>query len=293
VSGPMQAGYTGGVRPFVRAAVLAAIALVVARLAERGLAETETATPTESSAKLAALEVPCPAGSLPDDGACIPVPLGTVRGGPALEATRDEHRDRLGRLQQYDHIPLRPERASDYRRYRLPIPVPATGPLVSSGHDRHLPDSEQRRGANLGEVGHGGVDLGAPRGTAVRAVSLEHQTDPSSLLFAGDLFGTTVVTHHRVREGAGVREYLVLYGHLERAAATLKPGETVAPDAIIGFVGDTGSPGAVHLHLEVRRVRDGIRVRELGPRELVHDARTIAVDPRNVLEPIRGQPAPP
>ncbi len=37
----------------------------------------------------------------------------------------------------------------------------------------------------------------------------------------------------------------------------------------IGFVGDTGSPELVHLHLETRRVRDGIdaaKLRTIGPR---------------------------
>jgi murein DD-endopeptidase MepM/ murein hydrolase activator NlpD len=93
------------------------------------------------------------------------------------------------------------------------------------------------------------------------------------------------VTHHILREGQGLREYLVLYGHLERTASGIRAGDALAADAIVGFVGDTGSPGIVHLHLEVRRVRDGIRVRDLAPRELVHNARTIAVDPRNVLVP--------
>jgi len=206
------------------------------------------------------------------------------RGGPDLEATRNAHRDRLGRLEHYEHIPLRAERATDYRAYRLPVPLPASGPVVSSGYDLHLPDDAQRRGASFKEVGHGGIDIAAPRGTPVRALVLEHQSGAASLLFAGELFGTTVVTHHTVREGTGLREYLVVYGHLERASAALARGEAVPRDAVLGFVGDTGSPGVVHLHLEIRRVRDGIRVRELAPRELVHNARTIAVDPRNLLE---------
>ena len=103
------------------------------------------------------------------------------------------------------------------------------------------------------------------------------------MLFAGELFGTTVVTRHSVSEAGSPRDYLILHGHLERAAA-LRPGDAAPAGTLLGFVGDTGSPGAVHLHFEVRRVRDDVQVRELAPRELVHNARTIACDPRNVLE---------
>ena len=146
-----------------------------------------------------------------------------------------------------------------------------------------MPDAEQRRGSSLKAVGHGGLDLAAPRGTPVRAVRLEHQLGEAEVLFAGELFGTTVVTRHSVSEAGAPRDYLVLHGHLERAAA-LRVGDGAPVGATLGFVGDTGSPGAVHLHFEVRRVRDQIELRNLAPRELVHNARTIACDPRNVLE---------
>lgn len=273
-------------RPIVRAALAAAVVLAVARFAERGAASSDGANRQEAApgASGSAPSVPCPPGSLPDDGACIPVPIAAPTGGPELRVERNQHRDRHGRLQTYEHIPRRPDRPADYRRYRLPVPIAASGNPVSSGYDLHLPDADQRRAAHLDEVGHGGIDIAAPRGTAVRVAALEHQGEPAEVLFTGDLFGTTVVTLHRVREGAGWREYVVLYGHLERVAATLRRGATLTADSIIGFVGDSGSPGVVHLHLEIRRVRDGTRVRELAPRELVHQARTVAVDPRNLLE---------
>jgi murein DD-endopeptidase MepM/ murein hydrolase activator NlpD len=233
---------------------------------------------------LPSAEFPCPAGSLPDDGACIPVPTGELSTGPERAAERNVHRDRLGRVESYEHIPLQPERSADYKRYRFPIPIDPARLQIGSGYDLHLPDGAQRRGSQFKEVGHGGIDLAAPRGTPVRPAALEHQDGAAEVLFSGELFGTTVVTRHAIREGGGLREYLVLYGHLERAAPGLVPGAALTRESILGLVGDTGSPGIVHLHLEIRRVRDGVRVRELGPRELVHNARTIAVDPRNVLE---------
>ena len=51
----------------------------------------------------------------------------------------------------------------------------------------------------------------------------------------------------------------------------------------IAFVGDTGSPELVHLHLEARRVRDGIDASKLLPGRIVAPDATIVCDPRNVL----------
>jgi hypothetical protein len=48
-------------------------------------------------------------------------------------------------------------------------------------------------------------------------------------------------------------------------------------------MGDSGSPGIVHLHLEVRRVRGSVEATKLRPEELVDRSKTIACDPRNVL----------
>jgi hypothetical protein len=55
---------------------------------------------------------------------------------------------------------------------------------------------------------------------------------------------------------------------------------------VVGYVGDTGSPELVHLHLEARRVRDGIEVAKLPPEGLVANENTVVCDPRNVL-PLR------
>jgi hypothetical protein len=52
---------------------------------------------------------------------------------------------------------------------------------------------------------------------------------------------------------------------------------------LIGFVGDSGSPGAVHLHLELRRLRDGVDAASLTPGQHVDNSKTLACDPRNVL----------
>jgi hypothetical protein len=39
----------------------------------------------------------------------------------------------------------------------------------------------------------------------------------------------------------------------------------------------------VHLHLEVRRVREGVDALGLGPNALTKNEKTVVCDPRNVL----------
>lgn len=224
----------------------------------------------------------CPAGTLPDGGVCVPVPDVTL-GGEALAEQRAAHHDRFGHLRVYDQIPRRPERPADYRKYRLPVAPLAEQSFVTSGYDLDLPDDEQRRGAELKAVGHGGIDLAQKRGTPVELVPLEHQVGDADVLFVGKLFGNSVVTHHSVREQGALRDYLVIHGHLEKPAANLARGAGVPDGTIIGYVGDSGSPGVVHLHLEVRRAREGISLNSLGPGELAHNSKTVACDPRNVL----------
>ena len=135
-------------------------------------------------------------------------------------------------------------------------------------------------------MGHGAVDIPEPKGTPVNLVPLDHQAGDAAVVFVGPLFGTTVITRHTVREGGHERDYLLLYGHLDATAAGLHPGALVGPGDLVGYVGDTGSPELVHLHLEARRVRDGVDVTRLAPEALVANENTVVCDPRNVL-PLR------
>jgi murein DD-endopeptidase MepM/ murein hydrolase activator NlpD len=224
----------------------------------------------------------CPAGTLPDAGVCVPVPL-DAQGGGALGEQRNVHRDKKGRVQSYDHIPRRPERPADYRRYQLPVPPLPGQSFVTSGYDLDLPDAEQRRGPHLGAVGHGGIDIAQKRGTEALLVALENQVGEARVLYVGPLFGNSVVTHHSLREAGELRDYLAIYGHLQRAAPGLARGQSLREGALLGYVGDSGSPGDVHLHYEVRRAREGVGPEALGPGELTNNAKTVACDPRNVL----------
>jgi murein DD-endopeptidase MepM/ murein hydrolase activator NlpD len=239
---------------------------------------------TAARAAISPVDAPCPRGTLPDANVCVPVPDPDALSSFALVEEQNEHHDRNGQLRVYDQIPRRPERPKDFRKYRLPVPVQPDQSFVTSGYDLDRPDTEQRRGAELSAVGHGGVDLAQARGTEVRLVNLENQVGDAEVLEVGHLFGNSVVTHHSLRESGALREYLVIYGHLESAAPGLSHGQNLKAGALLGYVGDSGSPGVVHLHLEIRRAREGVDAEQLPLGQVNQNSKTVACDPRNVLE---------
>jgi murein DD-endopeptidase MepM/ murein hydrolase activator NlpD len=275
--------------PLLRGALALSLVSLLTRAAELRRPEAHQRTASSvvhtvsDGAGPARAEAPCPRGTLPDGNVCIPVPDPDAA-GEALVEQQNEHHDRSGRLRVYDQIPRRPERPKDFRKYRLPVPVLPDQSFVTSGYDLDRPEAEQRRGAELSAVGHGGVDLAQARGTEVHLVNLENQVGDASVLAVGHLFGNSVVTQHTLREAGALREYLVIYGHLESSAPGLSHGQTVKAGALLGFVGDSGSPGVVHLHVEVRRAREGVDAGQLPLGQVNQNAKTVACDPRNVLE---------
>ncbi|MBN9159524.1 MAG: M23 family metallopeptidase, partial [Myxococcales bacterium] len=109
----------------------------------------------------------------------------------------------------------------------------------------------------------------------------------AEVLFAGALFGTTLLTRHTLREGGRTRDYVLLLGHLDSIAPGISAGTMIKEGQLVGAVGDTGSPSLVHLHLEVRRVREGIDLAKVpAGSAMIAEAVTVVCDPRNVL-PLR------
>jgi hypothetical protein len=276
---------------FLAAIGLTLLLLVPARAATReeskGPAPARGAPPSSPAASAAPLDADakaCPEGTLPDGPICVHI--ATSDGdGALLVPTKNAHREPRGRWTEYEQIARLPERPAEYGKYRYPIPT-GDHPVVS-GYDLDLPDRDQRRGRRLSHTGHGGVDLPSPRGTPVKLVALEHQQGPAQVLYAGPLFGQTVVTHHTVREAGVVRDYVVLHGHLDSIAQTATPGAELEDGALVGAVGDSGSPGIVHLHLEVRRVREDQDLRKVpAGAALIAESVSVVCDPRNVL-PLR------
>jgi murein DD-endopeptidase MepM/ murein hydrolase activator NlpD len=226
----------------------------------------------------------CPPGTAPDGDACVR--LVATDDGPILEAQPNTHRERSGRLATYEQIPRLPERPANYDVYRYPIPsgLPG-GHYVVSGYDLDQPDEKQRRGATLRHVGHGAVDLPQAKGTPVHMITLEHQEGDAEVLYTGALFGTTILTRHTLREGGRIRDYVMLLGHLDTISPGVTAGSLVKDGDLVGTVGDSGSPRLVHLHLEVRRVREGVDLTKVpaGPAMAV-EAVSVVCDPRNVLQ---------
>jgi murein DD-endopeptidase MepM/ murein hydrolase activator NlpD len=252
------------------------------RIAIAGTAPSERSAPNAPRSQLERTE--CPAGTAPDNDACVHLTRGADDGtlAPALPNT---HREKSGRWTQYEQIPRLPDRPSDYDAYRYPIPpgLP-NGHYVVSGYDLDRPDEKQRRGPSLSHVGHGGVDLPQAKGTPVKNVTLDHQEGDAEVLYTGPLFGTSVVTRHSLREGGRLRDYVVIFGHLDSVAAGLAPGASIKDGDLVGAVGDTGSRELVHLHYEVRRVREGIDLAKVPAGiQLLADSVSVVCDPRNVL----------
>jgi murein DD-endopeptidase MepM/ murein hydrolase activator NlpD len=227
----------------------------------------------------------CPAGTLPDAEACVHIPLADeLASGPETESEANAHFDRHGRWVIYDQIPRRPERPVDYDAYRYP--VPCVHGCVVSGYDLDRPDESQRRGRHLTFVGHGAVDIPQPKGTPISFVALEHQEGDAEVVFVGPLFGETVIARVSLREGGRLRDYILLFGHLDAPASGLAPRAYLKEGDLVGTVGDTGSPSLVHLHLEARRVREGVDVAKLSGAAIIANENSVVCDPRNVL-PLR------
>jgi murein DD-endopeptidase MepM/ murein hydrolase activator NlpD len=224
----------------------------------------------------------CGPRTVPDGVSCAPLPEpGTVLDtSRPLAAEPGAHRTPNRGWETYEQIPRRPDRPADLARYVVPLDGV---PKILSEYDLNRPSAEQRQGPSFKVTGHGALDFAGKRGDPVKLVALEHQEGDAEVVLAGELFGITVATEHLVREAGQIRAYVVLYGHLERVAAGVAPGAHPHPGDSLGFVGDSGSPGIVHLHLEVRQVREGVDVHASDPHKLADGSVSIPCDPRNVL----------
>ncbi len=274
-----------------RTFALAAATLAVGVLAPRGslphwVVHEASAAPA-TAAHPATDGAECGPGLFADGRACVHLTPSV----PASPLARNAHHNRSGEWIVYDEIPRRPDRPADYDAYVYPVPpgLPG-GHSVVSGFDLDRPDLTQRRGPTLHAVGHGGVDLPQAKGTPIHMVPLENQQGDADVVYVGPLFGNTVVTRHTLREGGGLRDYIVLFGHLDAPAPGLTKGARLRAGDVVGTVGDTGSPELVHLHLEARRVREGVDITTITPpARLLAPEVSVVCDPRNVL-PLRKDP---
>jgi murein DD-endopeptidase MepM/ murein hydrolase activator NlpD len=127
----------------------------------------------------------------------------------------------------------------------LPSRWPVRGPVNSEFGRRTGP-------FGAAEV-HAGIDIGAPRGTPVRAPAA------GTVLFAGSQadYGVSVILDH----GQDIR---TVYAHLTRTA--VKAGQAVERGALLGTTGNTGRSSGPHLHYEIL-----VRGQPVNPRAFFWD----------------------
>lgn len=90
---------------------------------------------------------------------------------------------------------------------------------------------------------HGGIDVGAPSGTLIRAAAAG-KVICSSWRSGGS--GNTIIIDH----GGGIT---TLYFHIMNGGLLVKEGQQVAAGDVIAKVGSTGLSTGPHLHFEVRK----------------------------------------
>ena len=153
-----------------------------------------------------------------------------------------------------------------------------------SGYDLDLPEGEQRQGRKFSHVGHGGIDLPAPRGTEVHLAALEHQEGDAEVLFAGKLFGTTVITRHTLREGGRLRDYVVLHGHLDGVAAWARARSgTDARRRSSATWATRGARASCTCTSKSAAFATESISRKTPPERLIANEISVVCDPRNVL----------
>jgi len=120
------------------------------------------------------------------------------------------------------------------------VPVIAEEAVVVVTEERFTDPIEKITGTSQGfHAFHRGIDLRAPFGTKVGAISKGKVTEVSYGRFA---YGHYVLVEH---EGG----FASLYAHLDKIL--VKTGDEVSTDEALGTVGLTGWTTGPHLHLEV------------------------------------------
>ena len=111
----------------------------------------------------------------------------------------------------------------------MPLAIPVSGSITSRFG---------ARGGSRSSV-HTGLDISAPSGTGIRAISA------GTVSYAGyrGSYGNLIIIDH----GNGVQSY---YAHC--SALYVAAGQSVDSSTTIGAVGSTGNSTGPHLHLEIR-----------------------------------------
>jgi peptidoglycan LD-endopeptidase LytH len=152
--------------------------------------------------------------------------------------------------------------------------APSVGPRVCPTEDFWVGEGW---GADRGRRAHTGIDLGGKRGTPIYAIE-DGVIDRTKLQSNGAL---QIVMRGR----SGSKFY---YGHMDKVL--ISGGQRVKAGEVIGLMGDTGSPGSVHLHFEYWR--SGGESAAVDPEPLVERVCDIAADGKGDSDDATAAPAP-
>ncbi len=271
-------------QPLVRGALAVGVLAVVSAVASRQVRPPDAPREViDASGAEEPTRMPCGPRELPEGAACVPIPEvvpSSLATGPGTKADGgDDAADDGEEAAPGAHIPRRPDRPRDVRVLALPIEGEPTLLAVSGA-------PALGGGTSMsGDVDRPVLRLGSPRGTPVLTASLLGEEAIAEVIAIEKLpaRGLVVAALATTREGKREDRWLVLYGSLDGAGPGLARGSTLAPGAVVGFVGDQLVPGESHLRFEVRRLRREVDVQKTPLAQLVGDADSIAVDVRNVL----------
>lgn len=137
----------------------------------------------------------------------------------------------------YTPAPKKARTTSSASRSRSSAPAPSAP--VTSGRVCPAPGSSFGSGWGAPRSGHlhAGVDLMGPRGMPILAI------ESGTIIRAGRQGNGAI---RIVQQGISGSKFY--YGHMD--SITVGAGSRVKRGQVIGYMGDTGSPGAVHLHFE-------------------------------------------
>lgn len=107
-------------------------------------------------------------------------------------------------------------------------------------------------GGSLGSYpGHTGLDLAARLGTPVRAIQSGVVRVSQDLPGSNPYNSTPYRSYGRYIQVGHADGFLSLYAHLN--SRSVRPGQSVASGALLGYVGTTGNSTGPHLHLEITK----------------------------------------